>query len=108
MQFDLLQILLSVDYNSSIRIKHYFKHSNTKAKTMRSHKASKVESGVYDYRQCRIVKYQMPDSSDVYWAVYKKSDGVGNSPFLGFDDSDLGYSFSLSQAKDLIDFHSKD
>ena len=31
MQIDVLQILLSVDYNSSIRIKHY---SNTKAKTM--------------------------------------------------------------------------
>ena len=32
MQIDLLQILLSVDYNFRIRIKHY---SNTKAKTMR-------------------------------------------------------------------------
>ena len=31
MQFDLLQILLSVDYTFSIRIKHY---SNTKVKTM--------------------------------------------------------------------------
>jgi hypothetical protein len=34
-QNDVFTILLSVEYTFSIRIKHYFKHSNTKAETMK-------------------------------------------------------------------------
>jgi hypothetical protein len=69
----------------------------------KKHRAKKIEPGVYDYREYRIVRYQMPDSSAVYWQLYKMSEESGNSLYQGFDET--GHTtHSLWLAKQLIEF----